>query len=136
MFARHVDDEWRPVTSREFAAEVTSLAAGLIAAGIAPGDRIGVLSATRYEWTLCDFAILTAGAVTVPIYETSSVEQVEWILRDSGATAVLGGLDDGYLTIAGRKKDLIVTAAGKNIAAALYEDRLRAHWLIDQCPGR
>ncbi len=94
IFARHVDDEWRPVTSREFADEVTSLAAGLIAAGIAPGDRIGLLSATRYEWTLCDFAILTAGAVTVPIYETSSVEQAEWVLRDSGATAVFVENDD------------------------------------------
>jgi long-chain acyl-CoA synthetase len=87
-FARKAGGEWCPVTSKEFADEVTGLAAGLIAVGIAPGDRIAVMSATRYEWTLCDFAILAAGAVTVPIYETSSIAQVEWILRDSGATAV------------------------------------------------
>jgi long-chain acyl-CoA synthetase len=63
------------------------VARGLIAAGIAPGDRIGLMSRTRYEWTLIDYAIWTIGAVTVPIYETSSAEQVAWILSDSGAVA-------------------------------------------------
>jgi len=86
-FARKVDGVWRPVTSREFADEVRALAAGLVAAGITPGDRIALMSGSRYEWMLCDFAIWTAGAVSVPVYETSSPVQVAWILRDSGARA-------------------------------------------------
>jgi long-chain acyl-CoA synthetase len=76
---------WRPVTAREFAAEVTRLAKGLVAAGVQPGDRVALMSRTRYEWTLIDYAVWAAGAVTVPIYETSSAEQVEWIAGDSGA---------------------------------------------------
>ncbi|HEX6473124.1 MAG TPA: long-chain fatty acid--CoA ligase [Streptosporangiaceae bacterium] len=87
-FSRRVGGEWRPVTARQFADQVARLAAGLIALGIRQGDRVGLMSGTRYEWMLCDFAIWTAGAVSVPIYETSSVEQVRWILRDSGAVAV------------------------------------------------
>jgi long-chain acyl-CoA synthetase len=86
-FARKRDGVWQTVTSEEFAGEVRALAAGLIAAGIEPGDRIALMSGSRYEWMLCDYAIWTAGAVSVPVYETSSPAQVEWILRDSGATA-------------------------------------------------
>ena len=82
---RKVDGEWQPVTAKHFAEEVKALAAGLIAAGVQAGDRVGLMSSTRYEWTLIDYAIWTAGAVTVPIYETSSAEQIEWILSDSGA---------------------------------------------------
>ena len=78
---------WRDVTAGQFRDEVTALAKGLIAAGVSPGDRVALMSRTRYEWTLVDYAIWTAGAVTVPIYETSSAEQVEWILSDSGASA-------------------------------------------------
>jgi long-chain acyl-CoA synthetase len=78
---------WRDVTAEQFRDEVTALAKGLIAAGISPGDRVALMSRTRYEWTLVDYAIWSAGAVTVPIYETSSAEQVEWILSDSGASA-------------------------------------------------
>jgi len=80
--------EWQDVTAGRFRAEVTALARGIIGAGIEPGDRIALMSRTRYEWTLIDYAIWTAGAVTVPVYETSSAEQVEWILSDSGARAV------------------------------------------------
>jgi long-chain acyl-CoA synthetase len=80
---------WRDVTAREFRDEVTALAKGLIAAGIEVGDRVALMSRTRYEWTLADYAIWTAGAVTVPVYETSSAEQVEWILGDSGAGALI-----------------------------------------------
>jgi long-chain acyl-CoA synthetase len=86
---RRVDGSWQGVTSAQFASDVLGCARGLIAAGIEPGDRIALMSKTRYEWTLLDFAILSVGAVVVPIYETSSVEQVEWILSDSGATAVI-----------------------------------------------
>ncbi len=86
---RKVNGTWAPVTWREFAEEVRAVAAGFIAAGIQPGDRVGLMSRTRYEWALVDYAILTAGGVTVPIYPTSSLEQVEWILGDSGAVAVV-----------------------------------------------
>ena len=78
---------WRDVTAEQFRDEVTVLAKGLIAVGVSPGDRVALMSRTRYEWTLVDYAIWAAGAVTVPIYETSSAEQVEWILSDSGASA-------------------------------------------------
>jgi long-chain acyl-CoA synthetase len=80
---------WEDVTYREFGAQVAGVAKGLIAAGIAPGDRVGLQAKTRYEWTVCDFAIWTAGAVTVPVYETSSADQVAWILSDSGARAAI-----------------------------------------------
>jgi long-chain acyl-CoA synthetase len=80
--------QWQDVTAGMFRDEVSALARGVIAAGIEPGDRIGLMARTRYEWTLIDYAIWTAGAVTVPVYETSSAEQVEWILGDSGARAV------------------------------------------------
>ena len=80
---------WRDVTTTEFRADVSALAKGLVAAGIGAGDRVALLSRTRYEWTVADYAIWSAGAVTVPIYETSSAEQVEWILSDSGARALI-----------------------------------------------
>jgi long-chain acyl-CoA synthetase len=87
VFRRKDDDSWRPVTAAAFHDEVVGLAKGLVAAGIGPGDRVALMSRTRYEWTLIDYAIWAAGAVTVPIYETSSAEQIEWIVSDSGAKA-------------------------------------------------
>jgi long-chain acyl-CoA synthetase len=78
---------WDDVTASQFSGEVTAVAKGLIAAGIEVGDRVALMSHTRYEWTLIDYAIWTAGAVTVPVYETSSAEQAEWILTNSGARA-------------------------------------------------
>jgi long-chain acyl-CoA synthetase len=89
VYRRKVDGTWVDVTAQGFAAEVLAVAKGLIAAGLQTGDRVGLMSRTRYEWTLLDFAVLTAGGVTVPIYETSSAEQVEWILSDSEAKAVI-----------------------------------------------
>ncbi|MFE4518443.1 AMP-dependent synthetase/ligase [Kitasatospora sp. NPDC056783] len=89
VLSRKVDGRWQELTSVQFLAEVHAAAKGLIAAGVEPGDRVGIMSRTRYEWTLLDFAIWTAGAITVPVYETSSAEQVEWILGDSGAVAVI-----------------------------------------------
>ncbi|PWU48183.1 long-chain fatty acid--CoA ligase [Micromonospora globispora] len=80
---------WTDVTCRQFRDEVVAVARGLVAAGIAPGDRVALMSRTRYEWTLLDYAIWATGAVTVPIYETSSAEQAAWILEDSGAVAVV-----------------------------------------------
>ncbi|MGH3871178.1 MAG: AMP-dependent synthetase/ligase [Pseudonocardiaceae bacterium] len=87
-FRRRVDGGWIDVTAAEFARQVTSVAKGLIASGIKHGDRIALLSKTRYEWTLLDYAIWATGASTVPIYETSAPEQVEWIVSDSGAKAI------------------------------------------------
>ena len=74
---------WASVSTRAFVDEVHAVARGLVAAGIEPGDRVSIMSRTRYEWTLLDFAIWAAGAVPVPVYETSSAEQVQWILADS-----------------------------------------------------
>ena len=81
------DGGWQDVTATQFSAEVTAVAKGLVAAGIETGDRVALMSHTRYEWTLIDYAIWVAGAVTVPVYETSSAEQAEWILTNSGARA-------------------------------------------------
>ena len=81
------DDEWSTITAAEFRDQVRKVAKGLIADGLQPGDRIAILSRTRYEWTVADYAIWYAGCVTVPIYETSSPEQVEWIISDSHVVA-------------------------------------------------
>ncbi|MFD6134167.1 AMP-dependent synthetase/ligase [Isoptericola sp. NPDC060257] len=80
---------WVPVSAAEFQADVTTVARGLVARGIEPGDRVAIISRTRYEWTLLDFAAWAAGAVVVPVYETSSPDQVRWILEDSGARLVV-----------------------------------------------
>ncbi|MGW3161042.1 AMP-dependent synthetase/ligase [Streptomyces sp. NPDC001089] len=82
------DGGWQDVTAAEFAAQVLAVAKGLIAEGLAPGDRIAIMARTTYEWTLLDFAAWAAGLVTVPVYPTSSVFQVRWILQDSGAVAL------------------------------------------------
>lgn len=89
VMSRKVAGVWTDVTATQFLAEVRAAAKGLIAAGIEPGDRVALMSRTRFEWVLLDFAIWSAGAVTVPVYETSSAEQVQWILGDSGAVAAL-----------------------------------------------
>jgi len=78
---------WEDVLAGEYLEEVKALAKGFIAAGIENGQRVGIMSHTRYEWALCDFALWFAGAVSVPIYESSAPSQIEWILSDSGATA-------------------------------------------------
>jgi long-chain acyl-CoA synthetase len=80
---------WEDVTYAQFAAQVAGVARGLIAGGVQPGDRVALLARTRYEWTVLDYAIWTAGAVVVPVYETSSPDQIAWILSDSGARAVV-----------------------------------------------
>ncbi|MFE7545474.1 AMP-dependent synthetase/ligase [Streptomyces platensis] len=89
VMGRKVNGVWQDVTAATFLAEVRAAAKGLIASGVRPGDRVGLMSRTRYEWTLLDFAIWSAGAITVPVYETSSAEQIQWILGDSGAVACL-----------------------------------------------
>ena len=88
MLSRPLGEGWQPVTAREFEEEVRAVAKGLVASGINIGDRVAIMAKTRYEWTILDFAIWFAGGVVVPIYETSSAEQIKWILSDSGATAI------------------------------------------------
>ena len=85
LVSRPLGDGWQPVSAQELDREVRAVASGLIARGIEIGDRVAIMAKTRYEWTILDFAIWYAGAVTVPIYETSSAEQIKWILEDSGA---------------------------------------------------
>jgi len=87
MFRRLEDGQWRDVTCAEFHRDVVRIAKGLIAAGIEHGDRVALMSRTRYEWTVIDYAIWTIGGVTVPIFDSSSEEQVHWILSDSGSKA-------------------------------------------------
>ncbi|MEQ4520504.1 long-chain fatty acid--CoA ligase [Pseudarthrobacter sp. B907] len=82
--------QWQDIRATDFLADVSLLAKGLMASGVAAGDRVGIMSRTRYEWALIDFAIWFAGAVSVPIYETSSPSQVAWNLGDSGAVAAFG----------------------------------------------
>ena len=93
IFQRLVDGAWTDVTTAEAASQIRSAALGLIAEGVKPGDRVAVLSATRYEWPILDFAILSVGALTVPIYETSSADQVKFVLGDSGAVLVFAETD-------------------------------------------
>ncbi|MEO6082258.1 MAG: AMP-binding protein, partial [Umezawaea sp.] len=88
-FRRKTSSGWDRVTAREFRDEVVGVARGLIAAGVRPGDRVVLLASTRYEWTLFDFAIWAVRGVSVPVYVTSSAEQVDWIVSDSGATAAI-----------------------------------------------
>jgi long-chain acyl-CoA synthetase len=91
---RRVDGRWVDVTWRQFGEEVRGVAKGLVAAGVAAGDRVALQAKTRYEWTVLDYAIWTAGGVVVPVYETSSADQVAWILSDSGATAAVVERDE------------------------------------------
>ncbi len=90
------DGSWSDVTASEFLTQVVALSKGLVAAGIEPGDKIGLMCKTRYEWTLIDFATWFAGAVLVPVYETSSPSQVAWNMTDSGATAMITETPDHF----------------------------------------
>ncbi|MFC1416781.1 AMP-dependent synthetase/ligase [Streptacidiphilus cavernicola] len=141
VVSRKADGHWEDLTSVQFLAEVRRAAKGLIASGIGPGDRVGLMSRTRYEWTLLDFAIWCAGAVTVPVYETSSAEQVEWILGDSGAVACLVELPR-HETVVGQVRDRLpelkqlwqiengalaeLAAAGADVPDAAVEERRSA----------
>lgn len=89
LFSVPEGDGWRDISAADFQTAVIALAKGFVAAGIQPGEKVGFLARTTYEWTLVDFALFYAGAVMVPIYETSSPSQIQWILEDSGATALI-----------------------------------------------
>ncbi|MGF1597116.1 MAG: AMP-dependent synthetase/ligase [Acidimicrobiales bacterium] len=89
VFAVRDGAGYRDISSAEFSGSVHRVAAGLLAAGVEPGDRVALMASTRLEWLLFDFAILAAGGVTVPIYDTSSAEQIQWIVSDSGAVLLV-----------------------------------------------
>ncbi|MET9445408.1 AMP-dependent synthetase/ligase [Streptomyces sp. NPDC006610] len=108
--------EWEEVTAAELRDEVVGLASGLVACGIAPGARVAIMARTRYEWTVFSHALWTVGAEVVPIHPTSSREQVEWILRDSGCVAVVVEDEQGVMTVG-------------SVCAAL--PRLRHVWQLD-----
>jgi long-chain acyl-CoA synthetase len=95
------EDGWNEMTWRELVDNVRSLAGGLVAAGVKPGDRVGLMSPTRVEWTLSDLAVLAAGAITVPLYDTSSADQVRGILSDAGVRLVIVADDE----LAGRVRE-------------------------------
>ncbi|MBC7270244.1 MAG: long-chain fatty acid--CoA ligase [Streptomyces sp.] len=92
--------QWRDVTSAEFRDEVLALAKGLLARGVRFGDRVAIMSRTRYEWTLFDFALWSIGAQVVPVYPTSSAEQCFWMLYDAEVTAAVVEHEDHAMTIA------------------------------------
>ncbi|RZS89536.1 long-chain acyl-CoA synthetase [Motilibacter rhizosphaerae] len=89
MLSRRTGTAWSDVSAAAFRDEVVALAKGFVATGLQPGERVALMSRTRYEWALIDFAVWAAGGVVVPVYETSSAEQVGWILQDSGASVVV-----------------------------------------------
>lgn len=91
---RKEGDDWADVTAQAFHAQVRAVAKGLIAAGVEPGDRVALMSNTRYEWTLFDYAIWYAGGASVPIYVNAPADQVSWILEDSGSSAIITESDD------------------------------------------
>jgi long-chain acyl-CoA synthetase len=143
MRRRSADGSWRVVTAATFRDEVAALAKGLIALGVEPGDRVALMSATRYEWTLIDYAIWAAGAVTVPVYETSSADQVEWILSDSAARSVFAETSKHVEVISGVRERLpdlgdiweidtlaTLAAGGREISDAQLE-RHRAARTVD-----
>jgi long-chain acyl-CoA synthetase len=94
LFAVPEGEGWRDVTAAEFQRQVIALAKGFVAAGLEPGDKVGFIARTTYEWSLVDFALFFAGAVMVPIYETNSPAQIVWNLTDSGAVACITELPD------------------------------------------
>lgn len=144
IFQRLVDGAWIDVTCKQAAAEIRSAALGLIAKGVRPGDRVALLSATRYEWPILDLAILATGALTVPIYETNSAEQVKFVLTDSEAVLIIAETDAHADKIEHLKDELHtlrevlridgsgtaaldeLAEAGKSVDAKELDDRLAA----------
>ena len=136
---------WTDVTASQFRDEVYALAKGLIAAGVGAGDRVALMSHTRYEWTLIDYALWTAGAVVVPIYETSSPDQAEWILSDSAAAAVIAENEAFEAMITGARDRLPalehlwrldedvekLIAAGTDVSDAAVAERTRTAGAAD-----
>ena len=105
-FCRPSSGTWINVTNEEFPADVRAVAKGLMASGVERGERVAIMSKTRYEWAVADFAIWTAGAVSVPIYETSADLQVSWIVKDAGCAAVVLETPTHARILAGVQADL------------------------------
>jgi long-chain acyl-CoA synthetase len=139
------DGTWSDVTAAQFNDEVRALARGFIAAGVEAGDRIALMSHTRYEWTLIDYALWTAGAVVVPIYETSSAEQAEWILANSQARSVIAETD-GFAAMISDARDRLpalehlwllevdlpsLTAGGTDVPDETLDSRARSRGAED-----
>jgi long-chain acyl-CoA synthetase len=121
LVSRRSGGGWEPVTATELDQQVTSLALGFLAAGIAPDDRVALMAKTRYEWTLVDAALWAVGAVTVPVYETSSADQLRWILEDSGAVGCV---------VETRGHAVMLDGVSTDLAA------LRHHWVMDEVDDR
>jgi len=139
------DGTWQDVTAGQFRDEVHALAKGFIAAGVQAGDRIALMSHTRYEWTLIDYALWTAGAIVVPIYETSSAEQAEWILANSEARAIIAE-NDGFAGLVDGARDRLpalehrwllesdlpaLTASGTGVSAETLAGRASSRGAAD-----
>jgi len=132
-FSKPSAGSWVDVTNAQFLAEVRALAKGLMAAGVGPGERVGIMSRTRYEWTLADFAVWTAGAVPVPIYETSSAEQISWIVQDAGCAALILETPKHAATLADLRTDLPELRDVWQIDAGGLDDLLAAgHEITDE----
>lgn len=118
QFHRRTADGWADVTCAQFRDDVTAVANGLIASGVERGDRVALMSRTRYEWTLVDYAIWAVGAVTVPIYDSSSAEQVAWIIEDSEAVACVVETDDhrAHVASTGLERIWTIDGAGPTLA--------------------
>jgi long-chain acyl-CoA synthetase len=142
---KSADGTWSDVTAAQFKDEVHALAKGFIAAGVESGDRIALMSHTRYEWTLIDYALWSVGAVVVPIYETSSAEQAEWILGNSQARAVVAETD-AFAAMISEARDRLpalehlwlletdlpsLTAAGADVSTATLDSRARSRGAED-----
>lgn len=127
------------VTAAEFYRRCRSLAKGFVASGVQPGERVALMSATRLEWLLVDYAVLAVGGVTVPIYETSSAEQLQWVVGDSGATILVAespAMYDLYTSVASSLPDcraaLVIdrggldelVSLGRNVADAVLDARI------------
>ncbi|UWD80560.1 AMP-dependent synthetase/ligase [Curtobacterium flaccumfaciens] len=116
ILAQRHGDTWTTFTAAETLARVRGIAKGFVAAGLEPGAHVAILSRTRLEWTLVDFAVWTAGLVSVPVYETSSPDQVRWILSDSESVAIVVEQEEHARRVASIAPDL---------------PSLGQHWTID-----
>ena len=125
---------WRDITAAQFDEDVRALAKGLIAQGLGVGDRLAIMARTRYEWTVLDFATWTAGGVPVPIYETSSAEQVEWIVKDSETTKHASVAEEANASVSTLEKVFVIdngdldtiTAAGAAVTDEQLQERIDA----------
>ena len=139
-FQKPVDGRWTDVTNLRFAEEVRAAGRGLIARGISSGDRVALLCSTRYEWNVIDFAIWAAGAVTVPVYDSSSAEQIRWIMEDSAARLIIVENDaqaasalEGVEGLDGSREVLVIDGAtpvletlaseGSSVDASVLDER-------------